>query len=203
MKLNTGWSVYTEGQLADKAELIFTSLTGNAKFPGLAAMVALLPPLIQALRSAMLVTGPAHVPGIAAARVPLEAALDDLAQGVENTPNVTEAEAATSGFDLPHGRTHSGAAPNAPGDVRLLHGENPGDVIVRCTAVTSGGVRTYYVQWTLDPTAGPWTDADPFVNSRVIKLHALPRGKDIWVRVRVLGTNGFSAWSDPATIMAT
>jgi hypothetical protein len=34
-------------------------------------------------------------------------------------------------------------------------------------------------------------------------LTDLPRAKDIWVHIRVIGTNGPSAWSDPATILVT
>jgi hypothetical protein len=29
----------------------------------------------------------------------------------------------------------------------------------------------------------------------------LPRAKDVWIRLRVQGTNGPSGWSDPATIL--
>lgn len=64
-------------------------------------------------------------------------------------------------------------------------------------------VRVYEVGWTLDPNAGPWSDGGSFPNSRVMVLTGLPRAKDIWVRIRVIGTNGASAWSDPATILVS
>ena len=35
------------------------------------------------------------------------------------------------------------------------------------------------------------------------KLAGLPRAKDIWVRVHVLGTNGLGDWGDPATILVS
>jgi hypothetical protein len=57
-------------------------------------------------------------------------------------------------------------------------------------------------RWTFsDPNVGPWTDIDPFSNSRRFEIDGLTRGKDVWVRVRARNKNGFGPWSDPATIM--
>jgi hypothetical protein len=42
---------------------------------------------------------------------------------------------------------------------------------------------------------------EPFVNSRAFKFANLPRGKDVWVRVRARNVVGPGPWSDPATIM--
>jgi hypothetical protein len=36
-----------------------------------------------------------------------------------------------------------------------------------------------------------------------MRLIGMPRGKDIWVRIRVQAMGGFSARGDPATIMVT
>ena len=59
----------------------------------------------------------------------------------------------------------------------------------------------FEVEWAFDPVNGPWTQAEGGTNSRALPLSGLPRGKDIWVRVRARNVKGLGAWSDPATIM--
>ncbi len=54
---------------------------------------------------------------------------------------------------------------------------------------------------TLDPDAGPWTGGFSFPSTRGMLFTGLPRAKDVWIRLRVQGTNGPSGWSDPATIL--
>ncbi len=46
-------------------------------------------------------------------------------------------------------------------------------------------------------------DGGSFPKSRGMAISGLPRAKDIWVRVRVLGTNGLGDWGDPATILVS
>ena len=53
----------------------------------------------------------------------------------------------------------------------------------------------------MDPVVGPWQDGIIFSSSRGMKLKGLQRAKDIWVKIRVFGTDGLSEWCDPATIL--
>ncbi len=65
-------------------------------------------------------------------------------------------------------------------------------------------ILIYEAQYTLgDPTVGPWIDIEPFSSSRHFEIPGLPRGKDVWVRVRARNANGPGPWSDPATTMVT
>jgi hypothetical protein len=201
MKLNTGFSQYSDSGVADKADEIVKALTGNAKFPAPSPTLASITALTKTLRDAIASTGPGRGLAVLAARGALVAALTALAANLLATPNVTEADLATTGYDLPKPRTLTGAAPDAPKNARVKHSGQTGVVIPQCNAVKGGGVRVYEVQWTLDPNNGPWNDGGSFPNSRAMKLIGLPRAKDVWVRIRVIGTNGPSAWSDPATIL--
>jgi hypothetical protein len=118
-----------------------------------------------------------------------------------NTPNTPDQAWAMTGFDLPKPHVLSTAPPNPPGNVRLRHGDNPEEVVPMCNPVV--GARVYEVQWTLDPNAGPWNNGGTFPSSREMKLTDLPRGKDVWVRIRMQDTRDPSAWGDPAPIMVT
>ncbi|MDQ2868922.1 MAG: fibronectin type III domain-containing protein [Verrucomicrobiota bacterium] len=78
----------------------------------------------------------------------------------------------------------------------------PGTIFGSLKAVGSNNI-IYEVEWALDPMAGPWTAGEPFTDTRRLILSGLPRGKDIFVRVRARNTNGPGPWSDVATIMVT
>jgi hypothetical protein len=203
MKLNTGFSQYSDSGFADKADSIVKALTGNGKFPSPNPTLTAIVALIKTLRDAIASTGAGRTEAIAAARDALSAALVALAANLIATPGVTDADLATTGYDLPQPHTRTGAVPPAPQNARLKNGDQSRTVIPQCDPVTTGGVRVYEVEWTLDPTNGPWNDGGSFPNSRAMLLTDLPRAKDIWVRIRVIGTNGPSAWSDPATILVT
>ena len=203
IKLNTGFTQYSDTGLADKADEIVKALTGNAKFPSPAPTLDAIGALIETLRDGIASSGPGRAAAIDAGRAALASGLAALAANLIATPGVTVADLATTSFDQPAAKVRSSAVPDAPQNVRLKRGGQSCVVIPQCDAVTSGGVRVYEVEWTLDPNGATWTDGGSFPNSRAMQLTGLPRAKDIWVRVRVVGTNGPSAWSDPATILVS
>jgi len=67
----------------------------------------------------------------------------------------------------------------------------------------SDRTKSYEVQYTLDPVNWPWTDAGTFGSTRGIVISGLTRGKDYWMRVRGIGSNGAGVWSDPATMLVS
>lgn len=190
MKLNIGFSQFSDTGLADKAEAVIKALTGNAPFPTPNPALATISALTKALRDAIASSGAGRTEAIAAARAALTAALVALAANLIATEGVTEADLATTGFDLPAARTRTSAPPEAPTNVRLKPGTKSCTIVPRCDAVTSGGVRVYEAEWTLDPNNGSWNNGGSFPSSRAMELNGLPRAKDVWVRVRVQGTNG-------------
>src|SRR5437660_654904 len=140
MKLNTGFSQYTDTGFADKADAIATALIGNAKFPAPSPTLASVSAHVKTLRDAIASTGPGRTEAIDAARAALASALASLAANLIATPGITAADLATTGFDLPAPRVRTGAAPEPPQNVRLKRGDHTGVVIPQCDAVTAGGV---------------------------------------------------------------
>src|ERR1700736_2040031 len=194
-KLNRGFSQLRDTELDNKAQTIITALTGNAAFPTpnptLVAITTALTDFQTAL--AMPQRTAARDAAVAQTRAALENLLQQLAANLELTPNVTDAQLATTGFDLPKIRTKTDAPVEAPGNVRLKSTGTSGQVQVLCDSVERA--KAYEVQFTLDANAGPWTDAGTFPNTRSITIQGLQRAKDYWVRVRAVGPNGPGAWS--------
>lgn len=201
MKLNTGFSKLTLSDLETRADTIVKSLTGNAKFPSPNPTLTEISGSAQGLRDAMASTAPNRTQAVAAARDALETGLSSLGLNLSLTPGVTDVDLATTGFDLPRPHIRTNYRPDAPQNLRLKPGNQSGEIFPVCDPVTNVGVNVYEAHWTLDVNAGPWQDAGTFSSSRTIILLGLPHGKDIWVRVRAIGTNGPGGWSDPATIL--
>ena len=157
---------------------------------------------VEALRAAINSSGPSRAEAIDAAFNALADLLSRVATNAPQMPNVTDTELAAIGLPQVKARTRETQPPAPCQNLRVSHGDNPGEVDAVCEPA-GNNIRLYDIQWTLDPNNGPWTDGPSSPNSRDFKLTGLPRGKDIWVRVRARNTVGPGAWSDPATIMVT
>jgi hypothetical protein len=201
-KLNRGFSQLRDDELDNKTQSIIVALTGNAAFPTPNPTLATVQGKLDAYRTALAGHGPARAQQVVETRADLENMLQTLAVNLELTPNVTDAQLASSGFELRKPAVRSDAPVDAPENVRLkATGVNSG-VQVLCDSVTRA--KSYQVQTSLDPEPGTgWTDAGTFPNTRGIILTGLQRGKDIWARIRAIGPNGPGPWSDPATTMVT
>jgi hypothetical protein len=200
-KLNRGFSQLRDTELDNKTQTIITALTGNAAFPTPNPTLVAITTALTDFQNALAMPGrtDARNAAVATTRVKLETLLQQLAANLELTPNVTDAQLATTGFDLPKVRTKTDAPVEAPGNVRLKSTGTSGQVQVLCDSVERA--KAYEVQFTLDPNASSWTDAGTFPNTRSIAIPGLQRAKDYWVRVRAVGPTGAGAWSDPATIL--
>ena len=198
-KLNRGFSQLREDELDNKADFIIASLTGNAAFPTTTPTLAVVTTSLTAFSDALAMDGSGRTAAVAAARADLETKLGQLAGNLELTAGVTDAQLATTGFEMRKPRTTTDAPVDAPQNVRVKSTGMNGQVQVLCAPVDRA--RSYQVQKTLDPTN--WTDVGTFGSTRGITISGLERGKDIWVRVRAVGGNGPGAWSDPATVMVT
>jgi hypothetical protein len=201
-RLNSGFSKLADDQFDNKAQSIVAALTGNANFPTTTPTLASIGTDLTACQQALAMqSGQARDTQIAATRAKLADSLEKLARGLELVPNVTEAMLATSGFELRKVPSVSGEIVAAPGNVRLKQTGVSGVVQVLCDAVNRASA--YEMQYTLDPNAGPWIDGETFASTRGIGISGLTRGKDYWVRLRAIGTNGPGPWSDPATILVS
>lgn len=114
---------------------------------------------------------------------------------------MSDADLATTGFEMRKPRTTTDAPVAAPQNVRLRSTGTSGEVQLLCDP--SERAKSYEVQYTLDPVNGPWTDAGTFGSTRGIIIGGRTRGKDYWMRIRAIGSNGPGAWSDPAIMLVS
>ncbi|MEA3187050.1 MAG: hypothetical protein QOD99_880 [Chthoniobacter sp.] len=199
-KLNSGFTKLADDEFDNKAQSIVAALTGNANFPSPTPTLASITSQLTACQSALAMKpGQARDAQVIATRTLLADSLDKLARGLELVPNVTEAMLATSGFDLRKVPTSTGETVAAPGNVRLKQTGVSGVIQVLSDAVPRASA--YEMQYTKNPNTGPWLDGGTFASTRGIGVSGLTRGKDYWVRLRAVGTNGPGPWSDPATIL--
>ena len=199
-KLNSGFSKLADDEFDNKAQSILAALTGNANFPSPTPALASITTQLTEYQAALAMQpGQARDAQVAATRVALSASLDKLARNLELTANVTDAQLATSGFDLRKVPVFSGETVAAPGNVRLKQTGVSGVVQVMCDAVPRASA--YELQYTQTPNDGPWADGGTFASTRGIGITGLTRGKDYWARVRAVGTSGPGPWSDPATTL--
>ncbi|MGI9086643.1 MAG: fibronectin type III domain-containing protein [Chthoniobacterales bacterium] len=201
MKLITGYSDYSADDLAH----LGTDVAGN--LPGLPVFTAMKPTPAQItaavgnLTTATAMKGTGRAQAIDAAFAVLAGLLGEVATNAPQVAGVTDTQLAEIGLPIAKKPQRATVPLDACQNLVLRHGASPGEIVGRCE--TAGeNIRTYEGQWTLDPSGATWSTPESFANSRAFKFGGLPRGKDIWVRVRARSTVGAGPWSDPATIMA-
>jgi hypothetical protein len=203
MKLKTGYSDLTPAEGVDLGNQVVTNMTGKSIWAGLALLLTQLPLDIAAVTAAMAASGPGAAAQLAAADDALSITLGNIADAANKTPNVTDADLASTGLPQVKQRVQLTEPPPAPQNLRLRHGQMPGTVDGIVDPIPGGNIRSYEGQWSLDADAGPWSDTFTFPNSRALRFTNLTRGKDTWFRIRGRNTVGAGPWSDPATIMVT
>jgi hypothetical protein len=202
LKLNTGFGDYSADDLAHLGETVAGNLPGIAIFTTLIPTPAQIEAAVTALRAAIDMVGPGRKQAIGAGSGVLANLLGDVATNARQITGVDDTQLAEIGLPVAKKPARTTTVPDICLDLFLMHGQMPGQVRARCQP-PAGNIRTYDLEWTLDPNGLEWTSGGTFANSRAFTLDELPRGKDIWVRVRARNTLGAGAWSDPATIMVT
>lgn len=200
-KLRTGFTEYSPGDLASLGGKVGPAVAGIPIFAAITPTPAEVALQVKDLLAKMDAVGPGAKVALHASKAKLAQMLSTMARNLMATPNVTETELAETQFPLAKVRERTTSTPPAPGDLRLRHGAVSGQVLGSCR-MSMANIRLLEVQWTLDPSVGPWIDAAPSTKTKSIVIDGLPRGKDIWVRIRARNVAGAGAWSDPATIMA-
>ena len=200
IKLNTGFGDYSADDLAHLGETVATKLPTIAIFATLTPTPTQISTAATALRAALAMVGSGRRQAIDAAFQALADLLGDVATNAPQVVGVDDTDLAEIGLPIAKKPARTTTVPDACPNLVLKHGPMPGEVRARCRP-PKGNIRTYDIEWTLDPTGTDWTDGGTFPNSRAFKLENLPRGKDVWVRVRARNTVGAGPWSDPATIM--
>jgi hypothetical protein len=203
MKLKTGYSDLTPSEAVKLGDSVGENMTGKAVWAAFVALLTQLPLDVQAVRDAMKATGPGASTQLRLAEDKLANQLGDIAQAANDTTAATEADLAGTGLPIVKQRVSLTEPPPAPTNLRLRHGQMPGDVDGTVDPIPGGNIRGYEGQWTLDPDNGPWSEIYTFPNSRSIRFTKLGRGKDTWFRLRARNTVGAGPWCDPATLMVT
>jgi hypothetical protein len=202
IKLITGYSEYSADDLWHLGDTVATNLPTLPIFSALKPTPAEIDAAATALENAINMHGPGRSQAIRTAFNALDELLGEIAVNAPQVTGVTDTQLAEIGLPIVKTPQRSTEPPDAPQDVRLFHGANPGAIKGRCDSL-GDRIRVYEAQWTLDPNGDTWSNPETFPNSRSFKYSSLTRGKDTWVRVRARNTIGAGAWSDPATIMVT
>lgn len=202
-KINSGFTRLTNAEFDNKAAQIIAAVTGNASFPTPSPTLAVIQTKLTAYQNALAMPdGVAKAAALKSTRADLETALDQLARNLELTPNVTDTQLATTGFDLRKPAAQTADSPAAPANLRLKPTGVIGEVQFQFDA--SPRAKTYELQTSIDPNSGNWVQNGLFSSSRAVVIGGLTHGKDVWGRVRAIGPNNtMSGWSDPATVMVS
>jgi hypothetical protein len=202
-ELSVGFSQDADTKVFSKTSLIHTSLTtapGITFFPSPVPTMLLYKADIDAFGGVLNSENTAaNVALRKARRDALILSTQKLAANLELTANGDLVALAASGFDLKTKPTRSTGLLPAPLDLRVKTTGIAGEALCKCKAVPLAD--SYEPAWTLDPTAGPWTSLSAVSSSQNLLFSGLQRGKDYFFRVRAIGANGPSPWSDVATMM--
>ena len=204
LTLIRGYGDYSADDLAHLGSKVAGNLPKITILATLKPTPAEITAAVTDLETAMAMVGVGRAQALKAAFAALAKLLADVATNAPQVPDVTDTDLAEIGLPVAKKRERVTAPPEACANLRVAHGEMPGEVTGKCDPNSgNGNIRTYEGQWTLDPNGTQWSEPASFANSRSFKFSGLERGKDHWFRVRARNTVGAGAWSDPATIMVT
>lgn len=185
-----------------KALFIETKLTGNAAFPGAAAMLVLLTAARVKLENAIAATldgGKAATFAKNEAEAEVDELITQLAGYVVSVAGHDEALILSAGFELRKPATAIGDL-GAPANLRADLTDKVGQILAEWDPVR--GAHEYEVQRnSTEPleeanwNAGGMTTKSKFLDETLVS------GSKHWYRVRARGTAGDSPWSDPANAM--
>ena len=177
MKLKTGYSDLTPAEGVDLGNQVKANMTGKPIWTGLASLLTQLPLDVAAVTTAMAATGPGAAEQLAAADDALSITLGNIADAANKTPNVTDAELASTGLPQVKQRVQLTEPPPAPQNLRLRHGQMPGRVDGTVDPIPAGNIRNYEGQWALDANAGPWSETLTFLTHALLSSPISPAAK--------------------------
>lgn len=202
-ELSVGFSQDADSAVSAKAALIHTSLTtppGITYFPVTKPTMAVFKTEIDAYQSALSSENTnANVALRKAKRESVILMLQKLAADLELTADGDLVKLAATGFEFKGKPARSSGPLPPPQNLRVKTTGITGEALAKVAAVALAS--GYEAQFTLDPMGGVWTSINSVTDSQKILFTSLQRGKDYFFRVRALGANGPSGWSDVATMM--
>jgi hypothetical protein len=202
-ELSIGFSQDSDNKLLAKASSVYLALTtqpGLGYFPTPTPAMPAFKAGIDAFQEAL--SGENTAANVAARKAGRDALIlqmQKMAAGLELTADGDLVKLAATGFELKSKPTRSSGPLPAPRNLRVKTTGTAGEALCKCAAVPLADA--YECGCTLDPINGPWTQIPPLSNSQNMLFTGLTRGKDYYFRVRAIGANGPSGWSDVATMM--
>jgi hypothetical protein len=202
-ELNVGFSQDSGSKVAATAGAIHTALTtapGLTYFPNTVPTAATFKSGIDELLGAL--NGDDTSANVALRKSKRDALIllmQKLAANLELTADGNLVWLAASGFGLKQKPSRSTGPLPPPSNLRVATTGTAGEALCKCKAVPLAD--SYECAWTLDPNNGPWTSIAVVSSSQAMLFTGLARGKDYYFRVRAIGANGPSGWSDMATMM--
>lgn len=126
----------------------------------------------------------------------LEGAIRLYASYVEDTIN-SESEVISLGFTIAIKRSSTGL-PASPTGVAIADSNLSGSVTIRFKRIKNA--RVYQLRYS--KTYGEdWNESLLPFTKTTANIQELEVGSVVWVQVRAINPNGYSEWSDPATMM--
>jgi hypothetical protein len=202
-ELSIGFSQASDAKVAQKAAHVYTSLTslpGITYFPTTTPTMAVFQTAVTEFQDALSLEATSSSIALRKEkRAEVILLLKKLAAHLELTADGDLVKLAATGFDLKAKATRSVGPLPAPQNLRVKPTGISGEALCKVSAQPKAD--TYEGQYTQNPTSGSWTPITPTTNSQNILFTGLDRGKDYYFRVRAIGANGPSGWSDVATMM--
>ncbi len=191
---DSGLSIFSSG--------VASSINGNIHYPLTNPTVAAINVLITNFNNSLIALpngGQAAKLARDQARLALEMGLRTLANDLESKSGNDPVKMATTGFQVIDSTVRTYTQSGRPTDLTLEYGTLSGQVNASVKKVPKTAV--YLWRYTADPF-GPnarWSEII-LSTSRKITISGLERGIDLWVQCGTFNSQGYSDWSDPATI---
>jgi hypothetical protein len=188
-----------------RARQIVAAMTGNSNFPiphpPLTELTAAADTLEAAANAAQAARVEArHLTGVRDHNEDeLYQLITQIGGYVESVAGGDEAMIMSAGLETRAAATPDGSAPEAPETLTATTGNHDGEIELSWDAVRNA--RSYVVERTTDPQAGPWTPAGVSPRSSLM-IDGLESGKRYYFRVASVTLNGQSPWSNHAVKVA-
>lgn len=196
-KIATGFGRYTDSELAEKAQHIVNSLTGNAAYPTPAPTLATVQSAVDLFTTALANQASMGKQGTLIKnqrRQELEQLLNTLALYVQTQGGSDMVTLQSSGYDLQKGKgTPIGILPK-PSNVKVEPGPNPGSVKISLDAIE--GANTYLYQYSDTPANGTTVWQNVYGSKSTYLIDSLNSGKQYAFRVCGIGTDPTLVYSD-------
>lgn len=196
----TNFTALTDSGLEVKAQLIISSLTGNANFPTPTPTLAALQTALDAFSEALVKAGTGNRVDIAIKNEAREVLIDlmrSLCTYVNFTANGERSILLSSGFSI--SKEREPVIITKPQNLKVENGLSSGELLVSVSSVK--GASAYLHEYTTDATLAPAGWVSNATTTSKALLNNLQPGTMYYCRVGAVGANGQLVYSDAVSRM--